>query len=345
MSHQSLPGLPTQGSSPLAVRTVTVLGGKGFLGTAVRTRLTRSGLDVRTVAAPRVRWPRAAATNGGTPFDQLQPDPDLASPVVDQLAESLAGADVVVNAAGLATPTARATADLFGANALVPILAASACSLAGVRRFIHVSSIAVQAHGILDETMRTAAYTPYARSRALAEYLLLGGCDGLLRTNLETVAFRPTSVHGSDRALTRSLARLARSALSCVAGDGSAPTPQVLADDVAESIAYLVLTSQRVPRIVLQPSNGMTTGLLLQLLGGRQPRRVPARLARALVRPLTIGQARVGRAHAHAVRLEMLLFGRPQVRGWLAERGMVPTLRPETWTRLGVECADRRHFS
>ena len=49
------------------------------------------------------------------------------------------------------------------------------------------------------------------------------------------------------------------------------------------------------------------------------------------------------RAQAHARRINMLLFGRAQVRGWLAERGMSPTLHREAWERLAAAGSGRTY--
>jgi uncharacterized protein YbjT (DUF2867 family) len=187
----------------------------------------------------------------------------------------------------------------------------------------------VQGGRILDETARTAPFSPYSRSKALGERLLLA------EPAAGQVIYRPTWVHDAGRPQTRALVRLARSPVACVAGDGTAATPQVLVCDVADSVARLALAAGPVPPIVLQPPNGMTTGLLLRLLGGRDPRHIPDRGARVMARAVG-GCGRLGqRANAVARRVEMLLFGRGQVPGWLAAQGATPALQPAAWQRLG----------
>jgi nucleoside-diphosphate-sugar epimerase len=306
-----------------SVGVVAVLGGTGFVGAAVVAELRRRAIEVRTVTAPRITWP------AGQPYDARPPGapyPDL----VERLAGHLDGAQAVVNAAGIPAGTAPAGPSLYGANALLPALVAGACAAARVRRYVHLSSAVVQGREPLDETARTSPFSPYSHSKALGERMLLAEPAG------EQVLFRSTWVHDAGRRNTGSLVRLARSPLACVAGDGAAPTPQVLIGDIAASVAHLVCAPGPVPPIVLQPASGMTTGLLLRLLGGREPRRVPHRAARAAVRGLR-GYGRLGsRACAHARRAEMLLFGRAQVPGWLATQGVVPDLRPEAWRRLAA---------
>jgi nucleoside-diphosphate-sugar epimerase len=312
--------------------TVAVLGGTGFIGRAVADELRHRGAVVRQLRAPRLDFPEWCRFDPSVAHSNAGPD------VVERLAGDLLGADVIVNVAGIANPAAPATRGLFGANAFLPLLVARAAAAVEARRYVHVSSISVQPSGPLDETARTAPTSPYGRSRALGERLLLdeGGTG--------TVIYRPTSVHGRARSTTRSLIRIARSPVAAVAGDGCAPTPQVLVGDVATSIVHLALTSAAPPPIVIQPHNGMTTGLVLRLLSGREPRRLPERATKAAVAGLRAAARRSPGALAHVRRLEMMLFGRQQVTGWLAQQGVTPTLRPEEWEALAagdVAAADR----
>jgi UDP-glucose 4-epimerase len=308
-----------------AVRTVAVLGSTGFIGRAVCAELASRRVEVRHVTAPRLSWPR-----GLRPGIEAVPA-DLHRDLVETLARQLGGTQIVVNAAGIANPASPDNPSLYSANALLPVLVARACALAGVGRLIHVSSAAVQGEDVLDETARTTPFSPYSRSRALGEHLLRP------ETTVETVIFRPTSVHGAGRAVTRSLIRFARSPMGCTAGDGSAPTPQVLVEDVAAAVTHLALARGRVPPIVLQPHNGMTTGLLLRLLGARKPWHLPNGIARPAVGGLRVCAKFSPRAQADARRIDMLLFGRRQVAGWLAEQGAIPALRPEAWQRLAAD--------
>lgn len=304
------------------LRAVAVLGSSGFVGSAVATELRRQGVEVRPVEAPRLRWPPDQPYHLHALPARMHPE------IVDGLARKLEGTRAVVNAAGLPDGTAPAGPALYGANALLPTLVARACVLAGIGRYVHLSSAAVQGATPLDETSRTQPFSPYSHAKTLGERLL--------RTEPPAgqVLFRCTWVHDVGHPHTRSLIRLARSPFSCVAGDGSAPTPQVLVSDVAASMVHLALVPGPVPPIVLQPHNGMTTGLLLRLLGDREPRHVPCGLAHGVVRTLR-GYGRLGdRARARARHVDMLLFGRRQVRGWLVDQGMTPAVLPEAWHRL-----------
>jgi nucleoside-diphosphate-sugar epimerase len=311
----------------LSAGTVAVVGGSGFVGGAVVRRLGELGLDAEPLAAPRVRYrPPLTLTRRGLPVAR-----DAYPDVVGALAARLAGADVVVNAAGISYGNAPAGPALYGANVLMPVLVARAAALTGVKRYVHLSSAAAQGHLDLDESPRTAPFSPYSYSKALGERALLAE-DGI-----EIVVFRSTWVHDAGRANTLSLIRLARSGAACVAGDGTRPTPQVLVGDIAGSVSYLVRTSQSPPRVVTQPSNGMTTGGILRLLGCREPRHLPEVVARLMVPAVRAGGRMGVKANSVARRVEMLLFGKPHAApGWLAEHGVVPVLNPEDWTRLAA---------
>ncbi|WLS45133.1 NAD(P)-dependent oxidoreductase [Micromonospora profundi] len=310
------------GLGPQPVKRIAVLGSSGFVGRAVVTELRSRGIEVQTVPAPRLSWPLAQALR----VDSVPSGRD--DEAVADLARQLDGAQVVINTAGLPNGSAPDSAELYGGNALLPTLVARASALVGATRMVHVSSAAAQGALALDETARTTPFSPYSRSKAIGERMLRH------EDCIDTVIYRSTWVHDVDRPNTRALVRLAQSRLSCVAGAGDAPTPQVLIEDVVASIVHLGLVNGPVPSIVLQPPNGMTTGLLLRLLGGREPRHIPARLARYATSGINAYGKTSLRANAHARRVDMLLFGKPQVPGWLAEQGLAPQLRPEAWERL-----------
>ncbi|MEO3773135.1 NAD-dependent epimerase/dehydratase family protein [Micromonospora sp. B9E7] len=308
------------GSRP--INKVAVLGSSGFVGRAVVAELRNRGVKVQPVATPRLSWPLTQALRTDSVPAGLHED------VVDALAAQLDGAQIVINTAGLPNGSAPDSAELYGGNSLLPTLVARASALVNARRLVHVSSAAAQGAMELDETSLTMPFSPYSRSKAMGERLLQR------EDCIDAVIYRSTWVHDVDRPNTRALIRLAQSRASCVAGDGTAPTPQVLIDDVAAAITHLGLLNGPVPPIVLQPYNGMTTGLLLRLLGGREPLHLPPRVARYATRCFTAYGRTSLNANAHARRVEMLLFGKRQTPGWLADQGLAPQLRPEAWERL-----------
>ena len=286
---------------------VGVVGASGFVGEAVVRALTLQGANVTAVRAPRLN-------SGARDVAGLRAELRSAAILrkTEDLRRALAGCSVVVNAAGLATAGARLDDALAGANSLLPGLLGMAARPDA--RFIHVSSAAVQGRrGVLDESTATWPFSPYSTAKALGECLVLerGG---------ETVCFRPTSVHGPGRSVTEAMVRVLRSPVASVAGRGDRPTPQVLVDNVADAIAFVATTSETPPSVVLQPWEGLTTGDLVRVLGGQEPRHVPESLARGVVAAgFRLARLSAGVAGT-ARRLEMMWFGQRQEPGWLDAR-------------------------
>lgn len=305
---------PAPGAPP---SRVAVIGATGFVGAAVAQSLRRRGAEVVPVRAPRL-------TSDAASIDDLVRDRESAAAAVADLRAQLLGCVTVVNAAGVAAATQGRTRELVGANALLPLVVEAARPPQA--RLVHVSSAAVQgSRPVLDETSELAPFSPYSWSKALAEQALSG--------LPHVVVYRPASVHGTGREVTRTLVRVVSSPLASVAGRGDAPTPQALVTNVADGIAFVALCAASPPPVVLHPSEGLSVAELIRRLGGREPRHVPAGVARALVE----GGRRLGR-HQSAVagaarRLELLWFGQAQAEGWLHGRWVAP-VGLEGWEEL-----------
>ena len=303
-----------------------VVGASGFVGSAVVADLRESGATVTALAAPRLTAEPGLDAVGLAAAA-------LRHPAVEQLTAVLGTAGgsrtVVVNAAGAATPDAPASRELTGANALLPAVLAVACAAAGVDRFVHLSSAAVQGRReILDESPEAEPFSPYSAAKAAGEQAL-----ALVESRPPSVVtLRATSVHGPGRPTTEKLARFASSAAASVAGRGERPTTVCHVRDLAALVRF-VGEAESPPEIVLQPWTGITTGgVLRSLSGGREPRHVPAPLARAAVAAgHAVARLRPGLAGT-VRRVEVLWFGQPQIRGWATEAGFRSTA-PE----LGAE--------
>lgn len=291
----------------------TVIGGSGFVGGAVLKALAGAGEEALPVRAPRV------TSAARTPLELLA-DADRQGAVVDLLARELAGSAVVVNAAGAAAPRSPESLQLTGANALLPVLIARACAAAGVPRFVHLSSAAVQGHRpVLDESPDTAPFSPYSRSKALGERALRMIPPG----ESEIVSIRATSVQGIERPTTAALARLAASPLASVASPGTAPSPVASVDALAELVRTVGSHEGQLPQIVLQPWEGMTVRTVLEATGGT-PLVLPRSLCRVILRTGYTVSALLGeRLHGSVRRVELMWFGQDQVAGWTAEEGVV----------------------
>lgn len=304
-------------------RAWRVVGATGFVGSAVTQRLRADGHTVQAVSAPRL------SSGARTVHHLLGRARDLES-VIDYLADSFAGADIVVNAAGIAAPDGKDQDALVGANAMLPVLILAAAERTGVKRVVHISSAAVQGKThFLDETSRTTPFSPYSYSKALGESALQRLAAREDRpTHPELVILRATSVQGRGRATTKRLAAFASSPLCSVAGDGTAHTPVTSVDALAEFTVTVGSHRGEVPQIVLLPWEGATTSSILRDAGRRNPIKLPTVVCCAAV---ATGYALSGLAqnrwHGAVRRIEVTWFGQNQVPGWGQEQGLLPTPR------------------
>lgn len=302
---------------------VALIGPTGFVGSLVSTALNDLGAKVHPVHAPRLTH------HGALNALEIR---ETYSEVVNNLAEEFLNAEVVVNAAGDPDASSHNHSKLAGANSLLPAVVALACVQAGVRRYIHISSAAVQGRlPVLDESMATDAFSDYSRSKALGELLALECAPEI------TVIYRPPSVHGADRRVTRMLTKFASSAIATVAAPGDLPSPQALGPNVGSAVAHLSLTEKIPPPVVAHPSEGLTTSSLLQLLGDKAPRHIPSGALRTLVGIAHLTERILPSWAANARRAEMVWFGQRQGTSWLSSSGWSPPIGPEGWRALGAQ--------
>jgi nucleoside-diphosphate-sugar epimerase len=303
---------------------VALLGAHGFLGSAISRCLREADVEHVDVPGPRLLTP-------ARDWETLLASASRHDRQVRRLSSQLTGCRTVINAAGIASATERASNELYGANSLLPLILARACDVAGTQRLVHISSAAVQGRRtMLDQARHAAPLSPYAASKALGERAVLS-----VDRSVQVVVYRPTSVHGLDRSMTRRLSSLARSPLSSVAGAGSEPTPQVLVDNVADAICFVAIQASRPPAVVLHPWEGWTTASILELFGrGRQPHRLPLAMARALIGAGRVVGRMTPTVSANVRRVELLWMGQRQGRSWLSGQGWAPPVGLEGWRRL-----------
>ncbi|WP_209729457.1 NAD(P)-dependent oxidoreductase [Arthrobacter sp. CAN_C5] len=286
-----------------------IVGATGFVGSAVLRAAQDAGVEVTGIAAPRLA---SDARSAGQILDEAARHPSVAG-----LAAALSGASVVVNAAGVAAPRSADTAELRGANALLPAVLAYACSAARVDRLIHLSSAAVQGQReVLDESFDLAPFSAYSRSKALGEEALRltvgrGGVEGT-----HPVVVRATSVQGADRPTTAALARLAASPLASVAAPGTASTPVTSVESLADYVVQVGSFAGPLPAVILQPGEGMTVRSVLEAAGGT-PMVLPRSMCRFILRAGYQMSALLGeRLHGSLRRVELMWFGQAQDPGW-----------------------------
>jgi nucleoside-diphosphate-sugar epimerase len=205
---------------------VFVTGGTGFVGIHVIAALHRRGHD----AICLVRDPAKARAAFGVAMPTIVAG-DLADG--DALARAVGGVDAVVHLAGLTA--ARTRAELFAVNAggTRALIDAVRADGAGVRRFVHVSSLAAAGpveHGVVPSGDEPAhPVSDYGRSK-------LAGEIPVRTLAIPWTILRPPAVYGPhDRELLR-LFRIARRGLAPVFGDGAQRLALVFAPDLADAI-------------------------------------------------------------------------------------------------------------
>ncbi|MGY1846809.1 NAD-dependent epimerase/dehydratase family protein [Blastococcus sp. SYSU DS1021] len=300
----------------------------GFIGSHVARALLRRGHKVTRIPSPRV------TLDHRKPHIDVMRDARLLERTRSDLMEQLATSDVVVNCAGIPDAGAPGTRELYGANALLPALLGVLCADAGVYRLLHVSSAAVHGRApVLIEGGPASPFSPYSRSKLMGELLLVRATAAM--SGMDVIRYRPTSVHGVTRDVTRRLVAIAHSPLNTIVGDGAAPTPQVLVEDVARAVVLLVECKEPPRDPVLHPWEGLTTGKLMTLLGdGRHPRKVPTVVARRVLQLSSIMPS--PKMQGLSRKLEMLWFGQRQESNALERLGYVPTRDWAAWARMAV---------
>lgn len=314
-------------------RTIAVAGSTGFIGGAVVSEAHRRGFDVVAIRSPRLD-----AAADVSPTEALRAWIADQQSAYDELIAALHGSDVLVNAAGRSAPTSRGVGDLYGANSALPGLLATAAAEAGVRRLVHISSAAAQGRrNPLDETPATAPMTPYGDSKARGEAVLL---DRRVQVPPEVVVYRPTSVMGAARAVTRQLVRLSSLPVIPSCARGEVPLPVALIENVAAGIVH-VCEAPSNPEIVLHPWEGMTVRSLWACFGGGRILNTPLPLARLGIGLLSAGGRLVPAASAVGRRLELIALGQAQRAQALADLGFTPPAGRDAYARLADEVRAR----
>ena len=303
-----------------------VIGASGFVGSSIVARLNAEGISVDPIEAPRL------ATRA-LDVDSIIDEADQLEGIIDSLAEAFAGAQVVVNAAGLAAPNMQDLPPLVGANALLPAVIAIAAQRTGVRRVIHLSSAAVQGPRlVLDDSEETNPFSAYSFSKALGEEALLDLQDYFLEEHPDSAPelciLRATSVQGRGRRTTELFAKMASSPFASVAGAGTGKSPVSSVHALAEFVVMLGTLPGELPTIVLQPWEGETVASTMADAGRRKPVHLPEWLCNLAVKTgYTVSEMMNDRFQGSVRKVELMWFGQELDDSWARENGLLPEPR------------------
>jgi uncharacterized protein YbjT (DUF2867 family) len=161
------------------IRTLAVTGGTGFVGSHLLRLALAEGYDVR------------ALTRGWKPPEDDIAWVDGALDRPETLAKLAAGADAIIHVAGAISARDRSGFEAVNVAGTAAIV--DAARHAGVRRFVHVSSLAAREPGLSD----------YGWSKARSERLVAA-------SGLEWTIIRPPAVYGPGDRETLDLFRMAR---------------------------------------------------------------------------------------------------------------------------------------
>lgn len=242
-------------------RTLAVTGGTGFVGQHLLQLARASGYDVR------------ALTRGWKPPEDEVAWVDGALDRPDSLVKLATGSDAVIHIAGVINGSKQAfdAVNIAGVAAMI-----DAARVAGVRRFIHISSLAAREPQLSD----------YGWSKARSERLVAA-------SGLEWTIIRPPAVYGPGDRETLELFKMARRGIVALPPRGHFSLIH------AEDLCRLMLAVLDEPDTIsetYEPDDGRTAGWehrhFARTLGDALGKRT---LTLALPRPLLHGTARLDR--------------------------------------------------
>jgi uncharacterized protein YbjT (DUF2867 family) len=178
---------------------VCVLGGSGFVGTELVTRLALAGHWVRVATRNLTRVERLRVLDTVELRVANVHEPRI-------LSQLFAGCDAVVNLVGILNPRRGASFDAVHTELAAKVMASA--RTAGVRRVLHMSALGAHPH----------APSRYLRSKAAAEARLRAAAphSELPHAEPAVTIFRPSVIFGPADSLTNRFARLLRLTLGCL---------------------------------------------------------------------------------------------------------------------------------
>lgn len=194
---------------------IALTGATGFVGRAVVATLTAAGHKVRALVRSGTAHPAGVEIVSGDLLDEAA------------LARLCDGADAVVHVAGRISALSRA--DYFETNERGTVLIVQAAAAAGVKRFIHLSSLSA----------RRPELTAYGASKAAGEAAVAAHGGGMA-----CLIIRPPAVYGPGDKATLPLLRAFTSNPVVLAGAKASRFSLIHVGDLACIIAEAVAATR-----------------------------------------------------------------------------------------------------
>ena len=167
---------------------ILILGGTGFVGSALTHRLARAGHSVLLPSRQPTRYPHLAVLPSVRLLQADIHDPTTLHRLVN-------GADVVINLVGILNEQGHSGAGFRHAHTDLTRATLAACEALGIRRFLQVSSLRASED----------APSHYLRSKGAAERLIKEHSD-----RINWTIFQPSVIFGRRDSLTNRFAELLR---------------------------------------------------------------------------------------------------------------------------------------
>jgi 2-alkyl-3-oxoalkanoate reductase len=166
---------------------------------------------------------------------------DLADPAA--LTAGMRGCDVVVHTAATIDANGQGS-DLRAVNVQGTRNALQAAIAAGVRHFVHISSLAVitgenDKYGVTEDEPMRFCREPYANSKIEAEQIVM---NEAANGRIQVTALRPGFIYGPhERAWMPGVIDALRKGRALIIGDGSKETNVIYVENVCQAIGLAVL--------------------------------------------------------------------------------------------------------
>jgi nucleoside-diphosphate-sugar epimerase len=275
-------------------RTVFVTGASGFTGGALCRQLVARGYTVHALVRPTSKGTAELKDLGVRLFEGDIRDPR-------SLDAAIAGTSVAFHIAAAFREARLSDQQYYDVNVTGTRNVLEAAAKAGVRRFVHCSTIGV--HGDTGKTPANedSPYAPpdhYCRTKLEGELLAR---ESFTRLGLEGVVFRPLGIYGPGDERFLKLFRGLKRGRFVMIGDGSTLYHMSYIDDLCNGIILCAERPEAVGNVFILGGDHHTTlnelvAAVSAAVGSLGPRvRVPmwpvmtaARLCEAVCRPLGI---------------------------------------------------------